>query len=320
MYGRLYWTGVIGLWLASMSWLVVHKVLPPLQFGDPPSYGSVLRSEEAARPVGWKMLFNDRPLGWAITSVEKTPEGGASLHSHVRFNRLPLGEMGPSWLFALWWVIDQPVPPVKMDVESTVEIGAGGDLVGFHSQVCLEPLASLIELVGRQQGDRLVLTVQTGEMVYTTETRFCAKAFLGDALTPQAELQGLYLGRTWTVPIYSPLRPPNSPVEIYRASVDAAETVSWQRRPVECWVVAYRSESGFASSCHSRPDGRLWVSPEGAVLKQEAVIMDHCLVFERLSDSQSEELIRRAKDPKEITGSVWDVIGREPAVKAEHEP
>ncbi len=303
MYGRLYLASVIGLWLASMTWLVMDKVLPPLRFGEPPSYRTMIESPHAVVPVGWSMLFNDRPLGWAVTSVEKQPGGQAKLHSRVHFDRLPLADMSPSWLFALWRLIDQPVPPINMDVESTIDVSSDGDLIRFQSLVRLEPLASLIELSGRQEGNRLTLTVQAGDVAYTTETYLQAKALLGEALSPQAELPGLRLGQRWTIPIYSPLRPPNSPIEVFNASVEGWETIDWQGQGVQVWVVAYRNESGFASARYARPEGRLWVTPEGSVLRQEAVVMDRALVFVRLTDQQTRSLLRRADQPAVSSGT-----------------
>lgn len=294
MYGRLYLAVVIALWLASMSWLVSEKVLPPLRVGDPPSYGSVVDATHQRPPVGWRMLFNGRPLGWAVTSIEELPTGGMSLRSRVRFDRLPLTEMTPSWIFALWRVIDQPVPTMAMDVESTADVTPAGNLARFRSLVHLWPMDTLIELNGRQEESRLILSVQAADVTCTTETYLQPNSLLGEALSPQSQLPGMHEGRAWTVPIYSPLRPPNSPLEIYCATVEGLETIEWQGRAVEAWLVAYRKESGFASTRHGRPQGRLWVTRDGDVLQQEAVIMDRALVFVRLADQESQELIRQA--------------------------
>ena len=45
MYGRWYTTAVVFCWLASMTWLVTTKILPPLQLGDPPSYAAIVAAQ-----------------------------------------------------------------------------------------------------------------------------------------------------------------------------------------------------------------------------------------------------------------------------------
>jgi len=96
------------------------------------------------------------------------------------------------------------------------------------------------------------------------------------------------------VPVYSPLQPPNTPLEIYRATVEDLEPITWEGHIVEVWVVAYRSESGLSSTQIARPRGRLWVGRDGVVLKQEAMILDRPLLFVRLSEEKAAALLEKA--------------------------
>jgi len=59
MSSRWFNTAVVVLWLATMSWLVKEKVLPPLLIGEPPSYSEIIEAQnrEFARRLG-------RVLGW----------------------------------------------------------------------------------------------------------------------------------------------------------------------------------------------------------------------------------------------------------------
>ena len=88
---------VVLFWLSTMTWLVVVKVLPPLQIGDPPNYRSVYKIEkgEQPKPVCWDMLWNDRPIGWAENRVERTPAGVTEVRSLVHFERVPVEEVCP---------------------------------------------------------------------------------------------------------------------------------------------------------------------------------------------------------------------------------
>ena len=46
-------TAVVILWLATMSWLVKEKVLPPLLVGEPPNYSRIIgRKARPGRAAG----------------------------------------------------------------------------------------------------------------------------------------------------------------------------------------------------------------------------------------------------------------------------
>ena len=67
---------VILFWLATMTWLVVAKVLPPLRVGEPPTYGSILKDrEKSERPACWSARFNDQSVGWAATKTVRRKDG-----------------------------------------------------------------------------------------------------------------------------------------------------------------------------------------------------------------------------------------------------
>ena len=64
---RFFNSVVVVFWLSTMTWLIVAKVLPPLQVGEPPSYRSVyaVDRDSPPEPICWEMLWNDQPMGWA---------------------------------------------------------------------------------------------------------------------------------------------------------------------------------------------------------------------------------------------------------------
>ena len=51
------WSNVVIVlfWLATMTWLVVEKVLPGLQQGEPPNIRSVYAAADREPQVGWKV-------------------------------------------------------------------------------------------------------------------------------------------------------------------------------------------------------------------------------------------------------------------------
>ena len=60
MSSRWFNTAVVVLWLATMSWLVKEKVLPPLLIGEPPSYPEIIEAQNREPPVGWEVFLDGR--------------------------------------------------------------------------------------------------------------------------------------------------------------------------------------------------------------------------------------------------------------------
>ena len=59
---------IVLFWLATMSWLVVTKFLPPLRIGQPPDYHAILEHERGAAPfagsfAGRRSRSAGRPVG-----------------------------------------------------------------------------------------------------------------------------------------------------------------------------------------------------------------------------------------------------------------
>src|SRR5688572_25749650 len=89
---------VVGLWLTTMSWLVVTKLAPPLFQGDPPTYRSIYSGQGDSEPVGWDMMLNRQKLGWAVSSHTTDKSGFTTVTSLVHFNDFPVDEFIPAIL------------------------------------------------------------------------------------------------------------------------------------------------------------------------------------------------------------------------------
>jgi len=109
---------------------------------------------------------------------------------------------------------------------------------------------------------------------------------IGDELSPQATLPGLFEGRRWTVPTYNPLRTGKSALDVLHAEVMGEETMFWDDHLVRVNVVCYRDDP----SSHHPPRTRLWVDRSGRVLKQESAMLGAHLTFLRRSDAAAETL------------------------------
>jgi hypothetical protein len=87
------------------------------------------------------------------------------------------------------------------------------------------------------------------------------------------------------------LRPPNSPVEILRATVEREVTLSWGGHADKAWLVTYRAESGLSLFDRARPQAKLWVRRDGTVLQQEISLAESTLRFTRMNPQRSRQLI-----------------------------
>ena len=291
MGSRAFNTAVVLMWLAAMSWLVKEKVLPPLQVGTPPNYKAILKESDQP-PVCWAIRWNDQPVGFAASIVVTRKDNMREIHSRVFFSQLPIDQMAPGWLAALVRPLLSGVGTLDMDAQSRLEIDPLDHLAGFESKVRLATIKDAIRINGTVEGTQLKLAVQSGDVSFRREMFLPPDALVGDELSPQAQLPGLSKGQTWTMPVYSPFRPPNSPLEILQASVDRDDTITWDGKSHHTWLVVYRNDKGSALTSPREPRGRLWVrSRDGMVIKQEINVFNSRLHFLRLSPGDGAKLI-----------------------------
>jgi hypothetical protein len=284
---------VVGLWLATMTWLVVEKFLPPLLVGEPPSL--VDRRNE---PLGgWRLSFNDRPIGWALSAAVRLPKELTEVRSRVHFDEVPLAEFGQGPIAKLVALTQYGRAKMQMDSTSTLLIDPLGRLSRFDSSVRLEGVKESLRMEGTaEDGDMLKLSVRSGEVTfYEGTTPISHDAILGDSLSPQTRLSGLRKDQTWTVPTLNPLSLGNmgGPPEVLRATVDGMEPVVWNGQAIQAWLVVFRNDPGIGLGIGKKPCGRLWVRPDGMVLKQEVIVLSSRMTFVRLSEDAAAALAKK---------------------------
>ena len=287
MSSRWFNIAVVLLWLASMGWLITEKVLPPMLIGEPPTLSAAADTPgEAHVPVSWQLYLDDQPLGWATSHTVRQPQDLVELRSRVHLDRFPIKELAPAWLLPILEPLGGPEGNMPVDTDSTVEL-TGGRLKGFRTTVHLGSLHDAILLSGVAKGKELEVSVRLNDFAYTTTTPMSGEALIGDGLSPRSRLARLHVGQTWTEPIYSPFHPPNSPLQILQAEVEREESISWNGEIVRAMLVVYRNDPGSASNASRMPRGRAWVRDDGAVLRQEILVLGSRLVFVRLPPGES---------------------------------
>jgi hypothetical protein len=283
MPNRWFSLAVVLFWLASMGWLISEKVVPPLRVGERPA--AIAEDVPPARvPVAWQLFLNERPLGWASTDSLQHPDGVIELRNRVHLNRFPLKEIAP-WLARLLAPDDRD-DQLPYDTDSRVEF-AQGRLAAFRTSISFGDAKDAILVNGTAEGNQLTLNVRAGDFTYTTSANLTADAFVGDSLSPRARLSNLREGQTWTEPVYNPLHPPNSPLQILHATVERTEPIAWNGQVVRSSVVVYRDDPGSDRSSSLR--AQAWVGSDGNVLKQEVMLLGVKLLFLRLPPGRAVE-------------------------------
>jgi hypothetical protein len=97
------------------------------------------------------------------------------------------------------------------------------------------------------------------------------------------------------------LRPSNNLMEMLQAKVEGMEPVYWNDETCDVWLVVYRTDPGVSFKSNSNVRGRLWVLEDGDVIKQQIMIFDSTLVFERMSREKSEQLQKKLQDLDETS-------------------
>lgn len=277
---------VIAFWLVTTGWLVIAKILPSFVPGAPPGFQAHYIADSKPIPVGWTVFWNDQPLGWAVADTRRTGNGGLVVDSRVHCDALPLHEIIRGWTRPL---LRQSIPDtasISLDARGQIMIDPAGKLRSFGSTVRVPGSEDLVVLYGTVHEGEVTVTVRTGAMQYETRRHFPEHMMIGDELSPQATLPGLYEGREWTMPIYSPLRGGGAPIEVLYAHVGPEEHFFWENQLRRVHVVSYHEDP----SSPREPRSRVWVDIDGRVLKQEASVLGAKLAFVRRSDESAAHL------------------------------
>lgn len=287
---------IIVFWFATTSWLVVAKILPSLMPGSPPGYQALYASNNRLIPVAWTVLWKDQPLGWAISQSTRADDASLSVSSLLHFDRLPIDEILPAWTKPLMRGVLDHATEFAFDARGQLSIDAQGQLRKFQSTVDLPGTRDKVFLDGTVEDGHVQVLIRARDMRYETSRYLPSHVMIGDELSPQATMPGLYEGRRWTVPVYSPLRASKSAIEVLHAEVSGEETMFWEDHLVRVNLVTYRDDP----SGHHEPRTRLWVDRSGRVLKQESGLLGAKLTFLRRSDEGAENLATNLADKAEL--------------------
>ncbi|MFM7108945.1 MAG: hypothetical protein ACKOZU_10170 [Planctomycetaceae bacterium] len=282
---------VVAFWCVTTGWLAGTKILPAFHAGEAPDEAAWLTANDRLAPVGWSVHWNGSPIGWALNESSRDPDGGTTVRSRLHCDRLPLDEMLPGWAGTLVQRALHRGESTSLDATGRIAIDAAGRLQAFTSTVTLPATGQRVALEGVADGaGEIAVSFHAGDLRYDTTVRVPGHGMVGDELSPQAVLPGLYEGRRWTIPVYSPLRPGRATLQVLHAVVGPEETIFWGDRLVNARVVSYREDP----SSPREPRCRVWVDRSGRVLRHESALLGAKMEFVRRTDDEAERLARLA--------------------------
>lgn len=281
MGNKVYTLVVLLLWGATMSWLVSVKILPPFLCGEPPRTGL-----NAHQPVCWRVMVGEQRIGWAVSQAVPGADDTTELHSRVQLTAVPISRMAPRWMAT---VIDN-LGPLELDMRSRTTLDSLGNLSLFEASVELNDLPSAILMKGVVDDGKIRLRLQYGEVVHRINHPWPEHASLGSKLTPDATLLQIYPGRKWQKEVYNPFGGPQGAIEPIEAEVMDEQHLLFDGRLVNTRRIEYRSVDSTGISSDQRRRSTVWVDESGKVLREEIVLMDVLLRFDRENEQRTEAL------------------------------
>ncbi len=292
-----------------MTWLVTDRILPSFYGGQPP----IMQAFEEGEAVGWEVIWKGEKVGEAASLRMNGVAGSTDLFNRVVLNKFPVLELAPTWIRAALGNMGN----MTFDVRTRFEFDPLGKFSSFNSRISLNDMPSILKMSGRIEDSYLKLKVNSNEIAHSTKIFLPNSEILSEALSPNATLPYMWLGRSWQEKVYSPFSSPADPVELVQVEVASDETIEHLGKIRRVMRVNYKALAGTGIPEHSRTRGISWVDPStGEVLRRDVFLGDSKLRFERMSKEAAEEAglelfedqLRTATTPADAAPSTSEAI------------
>lgn len=289
-----------------MAWLSYHHLaLLPSQM-DAPRPQEVLPLEAGElRPIRWKLLLDQQPIGWAVHRVRRQDDGYGEIASTVRIERLSIEHVLQQGIGSLGSLVMRGVgqeeirlpDTVSITVDNHVRFDEYGQLQGFTCKVREDSWGECVHLQGDVDADdqiqiKAFLTINEGpdeplgKPLYKTTLRLPEEHSVIDSLAPNPQLRGLRIGQRWSMQTYRPLFP-TSPLQQVEAHVASRELVRIGNEVFPTMHVIYERSVQEPLSWERRL-GDAWVLDDGTVIRQSLTWGKFTLTFERELEAPSD--------------------------------
>jgi hypothetical protein len=266
---RFVCVAILLFWAVAAVALFTRDVLPDLMIGTPPDLRSISSAERNEEPTRWSVLVADDPslvnlrtVGQAVTTSTVKSDGGVKLSSEVRIEARGLLQKTPFRTSA-----DE-----HLLIVSVCEITPMGNLLAFSTRVrSLAERLELLSLEGHVKGDVLEVRAKGPLPIFNQVMNipYQARGMVQNTFGPLDRMPGLQVGQRWKSWIVSPL---TGRVEPMRVAVVRKGVITWNNNPVTALEVEAKAAAVSV---------RIWVRPDGLVLRQEVPFPFFRLVLER---------------------------------------
>jgi hypothetical protein len=292
MSNRIFVGVVLLLWVGTMSWLMVAKILPPFFHGQPPTHGSIVRE-----PVCWEISYSGKPVGHAVSQAVPGDGGTTEIHSRIKIDGIEVRELAPQWMGSLVRSLGE----VSLDMRSVFVLDTLGNLSSFMTKVRLNDLPIVMRVRGKVEGAELKLTIQSGDVVHPTVSyQVPTSSLLTSELIPDPKMLQVYVGRNWKQEVYSPFRAPGNSLEVLQAEVVEERSIEHRGERLRARKIEYRSLSSAGVAANNTLRAVVWVGDDGMVLRQDVYLMDLKLRFERCFEPKMIKMARELLDSNTV--------------------
>ncbi len=285
MGNRIFVGVVVLLWMGTMSWLMVARILPPFFNGAPPGHGVLIRDE----PVCWEIEHDGQHVGYAVSKAVPGALDTTEIHSRVQLEGLEVRKLAPQWMST----IVRGLGSISLDTRSRMVLDSLNNLSSFETRIKLNGLPLVMRVNGRVDGPNLVLKITSGEVTHTASYPLPKQSLLTSELIPEPKLLQVYVGRKWQQEVYSPFRPPTDSLEILQAEVVEESWFTHAGERTRARKIEFRAMSPAGVSTDNTLRAVVWVGDDGTVLRQDLHLMDTKLRFERRTEPR---MLRLAED------------------------
>jgi hypothetical protein len=285
MGNRIFVATVVLLWTATMSWLMVARILPPFFRGEPPTHDA--RSE--VDPNCWQIELGGQKVGYAVSQAVPGDLGTTEVHSRVLLEGIELRKLWPFQVGSLG------LGSIRLDTRTRLVFDSLGALSSFDTKIQLTDVPMVINVDGRVDGAHLKVTLQSGEITHQDSFPVPARSLAVNELFPESKLLDVRVGRRWQQEVYSPFK---TSLEIVEAEVMAEVNIEHRGQRYQARRIEYRSLSSSGVAADKTLRSVVWVADDGTVLRQDLHLLGATLRFERCTEPRMIQLAKRLLDLK----------------------
>lgn len=251
---RLFGLIAVGFWLTMMTLLVIRDVLPAFGRRGDPGYRTLLLKKQEMEESWMGIYVGDRKIGSAHEVIRPHSDGGYQVTSETELDGERLGVPSPI-TFRSSTRIDDAFRLASFDLSANV-LGAEANVRGTVIDDTLVITTEGMSTSGQPEEKRITLD---GPMTLST------------GLSPFTGMPELEVGKEWTIVSVNPLGAALGGVlstESRRAHVEKKETIEWEGKQVETFVVKVEMRQAFSR------EAMAWITKDGEILKQRVGIVE----------------------------------------------